>query len=941
MNSELFKNNSPKLVCNNYLKQSRVRGELISNFEKCDRFALSVAFLNDSGIRAINQTLLDIKEKGTPGRIVTSTYLGFNSPKTFRILHDLFEDSKVEVRIYKGDGFHPKGYLFGKEDKRTFMIGSSNLTQNALCKNQEWNISLNAIKGDEIAERIESEFEEQWDASEPLTLSWIEEYELDYRPPVEINNNNKKHTKFEPNKMQTEALINLADFREKGIDKALLISATGTGKTFLSAFDVRQMNAEKCLFVVHRETIASKARETFNLVMPDKTTGMYTGGKKESADFLFSTVNTLSKKEHHEKFARDEFDYIIIDEVHRAGANMYKKIFEYFKPKFLLGMSATPERTDDPKKIFELFDYNIAYEIRLKQAMEYDLLCPFHYFGIADLNVDGKPIDDKTEFNSLVSTERVKHILKAIKTYGYSGDKPHGLIFVSRREEAERLSYVMNISSNYKTTVLDGNSSDVERKRAIDLLEEEDTSKEYLDYIFTVDLFNEGVDIPCLNQVLMLRSTKSSIIFIQQLGRGLRKHKNKEYVNVIDFIGNYENNFLIPVALSGDTSGAKDGIRQFMHKAVLPGASTVSFDSITKNRIYNSIDKAKLNSITLIKDAYNKLKARLANKIPTLMDFDKYDSMDPIAIVKQVGSYHNFLKKYESDYPVVLEKDAELFVEFVSKKFMAGKRIQELELIKQTILKKKNVFLELGNSLINNYGKELKNNVKNTLINEMTGNFSIGSEKEKFADVVFIKNAGADYDISEKFADLLKNKDFYNTMMEIVEFGIYRYKKDYSETYMDTDLVLYKKYTYDDVYRLLNWEKAENAQNVGGYKYDKYSNTFPVFINYDKSEAEESVQYEDDFKDHRHIVAISKNKRRVTSPDAVRIAEAKKNGTQIHLFVRKNKVDDVKEFYYLGLVDKKGEFESVKTKTGENVFTIPYELETSVREDIFSYICDK
>ena len=360
--------------------------------------------------------------------------------------------------------------------------------------------------------------------------------------------------------MQEEALASLQQLRLNGEDKALVISATGTGKTYLSAFDVRNYQPKKLLFIVHRENIARAAMRSFKNVLGNISCGLFTGNAHEKdADYIFSTIQTIHKKEYRELFAPDAFNYIIIDEVHRAGANTYQELVQYFKPKFLLGMSATPERIDG-FDIFKMFDYNIAYEIRLQQAMEYNLLCPFHYYGISDLSVEGIEIDEKTDFNLLVSEQRLKHILESIDRYGYSGDKVHGLIFCSRKEEARELSRLFN-QKGFKTTALLGDDPESVRQKAIQQLEEEDKSKDYLDYIFTVDIFNEGVDIPKINQVVMLRPTESHIIFIQQLGRGLRKHQIKDYVVVIDFIGNYEKNFQIPIALSGHLSYNKDSWR--------------------------------------------------------------------------------------------------------------------------------------------------------------------------------------------------------------------------------------------------------------------------------------------------------------------------------------------------------------------------------------------
>ena len=271
------------------------------------------------------------------------------------------------------------------------------------------------------------------------------------------------------------------------------IGPAGTGKTYLAAFDVKAVHPKRMLFVVHRRSIALKAMETFKTIIKDKSMGLFSGDTKEiNCDYVFSTIQTIYKPENRQLFPKEEFDYIIIDEVHKAGANSYQELVNYFKPQFLLGMSATPERSDD-FDIYKMFDYNIAYEIRLQQAMEYDLLCPFHYYGITDMTIDDHVIDDKSDFNLLVDEKRVDYVIDKINDYGYSGDRVHGLIFVSRKEEAHRLSEMFN-QRGFNTYALTGEASEKQRQEAMDSLESNEDGS--LDYIFTVDIFNEGIDIP-------------------------------------------------------------------------------------------------------------------------------------------------------------------------------------------------------------------------------------------------------------------------------------------------------------------------------------------------------------------------------------------------------------------------------------------------------------
>ena len=320
------------------------------------------------------------------------------------------------------------------------------------------------------------------------------------------------------------------------------------------------------------------------------------------------------------------------------------------------------------------------------------MLCPFHYFGITDLEIGGQVFDDKSSlknFGKLVCDDRVDYILEQADYYGYCGNRVKGLIFCSRKDEAKELSKKFN-QRGLNTVVLTGEDPQERREQYVERLAS-DCGKDPLDYIFTVDIFNEGVDIPEVNQVIMLRPTQSPIIFVQQLGRGLRKAKDKEYVVVLDFIGNYTNNFMIPIALSGDRTYNKDTIRKYIREGarIIPGSSTIHFDEVSRKRVFQSIDHANFNAVKLIRDSYQQLKFKLG-KIPTLMDFEIYGSIDPLRIFdnKALGSYHKFLSKYEKEYTVKFTKQQENVLEFISKKFASGKRVHELLLIKRIQEKK-------------------------------------------------------------------------------------------------------------------------------------------------------------------------------------------------------------------------------------------------------------
>lgn len=930
----------PKLLYNDTRRGNTVLANLENELVNCQGFWFSVAFITKSGLIVLKDALRELELRGIKGKILTTDYLQFNDPAALR---ELLWFENLEVKIFTEEQFHTKGYMFWDSEKYTFVVGSSNLTQTALKANKEWNLKVTSLNQGELIYETNHEFELMWSQAQILNEGWIREYEVSYKESKKNRERNKisriKTYTLKPNKMQEEAMKALGKLRDADKDKALLISATGTGKTYLSAFDVRNINPKKLLFLVHREQILIQAEESFKDVLGDNIkTGFLSGSQKQfDADYLFSTTNMMSKESIYQQFPKDYFEYIIIDETHRAGANSYCQILNYFKPKFLLGMTATPERTDGID-IYKLFDHNIAYEIRLQQALEENMLCPFHYFGISELTVNGKVIDDMTEFKYLVSQTRVDKIIETAEFYGYSGNRVRGLVFCSRTEEAKTLSELFN-RRGYQTAALVGTDSQKIREEVIERLEQNNRI-DGLDYIFTVDIMNEGVDIPCVNQIIMLRPTQSAIIFIQQLGRGLRKHKDKDYVVVIDFIGNYQKNFLIPIALSGDRSYNKDTIRRYVAEGnrIIPGCSTVRFDEMSKRKIYDAIDSARLNEMKLIKDEYNNLKYILG-RIPNIDDFDKFGSIDIIKIFDKMGSYYRFLVKYDGeDYTVRLSSLEDEIIMFLSQKIAKGKRIHELEMIKRLLYYHTDIMNVLRNTLDQEYGIKLSMAEKKSVINNLTNSFSKVSEQEKYSNCIFIKQKSGNYSISGTFAKALQNPDFYKMVEDLVDFGIVRYRKYYANRYKDTNFELYQKYTYEDVCRLLNWEKNMNAQNIGGYFYEKTTKTMPVFINYVKEEG--SIAYEDRFISPSQLIALSKRPRKIESKDAEHIYKAKEEGNRIFLFVRKLKDDkEAKEFYFLGEMNAVGKPNPIIMKdTSDDAFEINYRLHTPVREDIYEYL---
>lgn len=927
----------PQIIYNDYNSGSNLLVELLQELQTCKRFYFAIAFITQSGLICLKECLKLLQEKNITGDILTTDYLYFNQPKA---LQELQQYPNLNIRIYTKENFHIKGYIFEQNDYYTLIVGSNNLTQTALKANKEWSLKISSLANGALINNTLSQFQQMWQEAIPLTDIWLKQYTDKYHSLQKLKREfataqeNISTNDIAPNKMQQEALTALEKLQQDNKHKALLISATGTGKTYLSAFAVKKANPKRLLFLAHREQILKQACKTFAKIIPDIQYGILSANHKDfHKPYLFATINMLNKEENLTQFTPTHFDYIIIDETHRAGTNSYLKILNYCQPQFLLGMTATPERTDG-FDIYQLFDHNIAYEIRLNQAMQENLLCPFHYFGITDITVDDQEINDNSIFNDLTTDARVTHIINQSQYYGFSGERLRGLIFCSHIEEAQILSQKFN-ERGFHTIALSGKDSQETRTNAIHKLEQKERSTG-LDYIFTVDIMNEGIDIPAINQIIMLRPTKSAIIFVQQLGRGLRKYPQKDYVVILDFIGNYQNNFMIPIALSGDTSYNKDNIRHYVTEGnrFIFGSSTIHFDKVARQKIYQAIDSAKLSDTALLKNEYLQLKQKLG-KIPSIFDFSQFGSIDILKFLDKFKTYHNFLQKYDKDYTIRFNTIQEEILYFISYRFAKGKRIHELIALKLLLKNTPHLLIDIEQILTTKYHQELTEQIKVSLIRNLTNLFTISNEQAKFSNCIFIKESDNDYIISDIFKSVLQDEKFYFQINEILDFALKRYQKYYQHKYKNTNLVLYQKYTYEEVCYLLNWPQKINPNAMAGYFYEKTTHTMPVFINYITPD-KKRVDYTNEFLSNTLITAYSKSNRKLDSSDAKHIYNAKEEQNKLYLFVRKPSEDkEAKEFYFLGEITAQGKPEFAPKYNG---FKILYKLDTPVRADIFDYL---
>jgi superfamily II DNA or RNA helicase len=668
--------------------------KLKESFKKAASIDIIVAFLMESGVKLLKDELKEVVNKNIPIRILTGNYLNITQPQALYMLKDIMGD-KVDLRFYNvpNKSFHPKAYIFEYEKGGDLYVGSSNISRSALTSGIEWNYRLDKEKNSEdynsfkvvfedlflnhstiIDEEEMRRYSESW--VRPKVYKHIENEEtLDNSESNSVDNNIIEL--YEPRGAQIEALYELKKKREEGYDKGLVVAATGIGKTYLAAFDSRAYN--RILFVAHREEILNQAAVSFKNVRPSNSIGFFYGDNKDtSSDFIFATIQTLGKLQYlkEEYFTRDAFAYIVIDEFHHAAAGNYKNIIDYFQPKFMLGLTATPERLDN-KDVFALCDNNTAYEVRLKSAINKGWLVPFRYYGIYDELVNYEAIDykkgkydDKQLEEALMINKRADLIIANYNKY----KSERALGFCSSRKHAEFMAeYFSSKGVKACAVVSDGSSSYcMDRKEAVNKL-----SKGDIKVVFSVDMFNEGLDIPSVDLVMFLRPTESPTVFLQQLGRGLRKWKGKNYLNVLDFIGNYKKANLIPLFLTGEPK-VSGGSKVIPNEEEYPEDCFVDFDFRLID-IFKKMDQQRKKLQDLVKEEYYRIKEDFGHR-PSRVDMINYIENDIYYKVKNAADknpFRNYLKflkdidELEEDENLLVGTKEEEFINMIENTSMA------------------------------------------------------------------------------------------------------------------------------------------------------------------------------------------------------------------------------------------------------------------------------
>ncbi|WDF82761.1 DEAD/DEAH box helicase [Lacticaseibacillus pabuli] len=904
-------------------------------------FTMAVAFITSSGLMDLKSIFVDLAKHGVRGRLITSTYLGFNSPTVFE---DLRRIPNLDVRIFEQDGFHTKAYYFDCGDFESIIIGSANLTEKALKTHFEWNLRVTSTERGDVVQDVKAELNHLWESATPLNEDWVQHYKQDWVAP-KPNRAVKPVVQdgiIRPNQMQVNALEAINNLRvHEHAKRALVVAATGTGKTYLAAFDVKKFAPKRMLFIVHREQILRSAMASFKKVLggKDDDYGILSGSERHlDCKYTFATVNMVAKERTQQQFGADAFDYIIIDEAHRVGehASMYQSVLNYFKPEFMLGMTATPERSDGTN-VYEYFDYHLAYEISLLDSLDNDLLTPFHYYGVTDYERNGEAITDTTDLKRLVADERVDYLLAKADYYGPRGDDVHGLIFVSRVAEGQQLAEKLR-ARGVGAIFVSGQDSVTTRMQAVRQLE-----KGTIKYILTVDIFNEGVDIPVLNQIVMMRPTQSAIIFLQQLGRGLRKAPRKSYVTVLDFIGNYDQNYMIPMAFDKSRTSNKEVIRKHIISPSISGVSTINFEEQARRQILRAVDKARLNDMKRFRDAYQNVKDKNGRQQPTLLDFARFGSVSVADIVKKFNTLYAMRAKFEEAPIEALTEQEQALLLFCSREIAVSKRPVEAWVLSH-LLNHESMTDRAILQALDQAGIFCTQASLDSAARVLNQSYFMDQNRQKYGALPLIARHGDIWELSESFTNLLaQDASFAAYVQDTVAVCLWTLR--HSTFNARQRFTIGEKYYRNDVIKMLDWEKEQNAQNVGGYMMRPDKRYLPIFIALNKTDQfKNNLAYEDEFLDRATMLWFSKSGMTSQSKREKYIIEQTRPDF-VQLFVKKTDDDkqEGNDFYYLGtasVVDHQDVERPNKDGKQTKVVRFKLRLHHAVNESLYRAMTD-
>lgn len=655
--------------------------QLLHSLQKADSVDIIVSFLMESGVKMLLKELEKAIKRGTKIRILTGNYLGITQPSALYLIKRELGD-QIDLRFYneKNRSFHPKSYIFHYEGYSEIFIGSSNISRSALTSGIEWNYRFRSTTDPISYDKFFSTFEKLYNNhSIVVDDDELRRYSKNWHRPAVFKDLERYDVEsaiedtdicllYEPRGAQIEALCALEHTRSEGAKRALISAATGVGKTYLAAFD--SVKYKHVLFVAHKEEILKQASIAFNNVRNSDDYGFFDGiNKCTDKSVIFASVATLGKDEYLNEtyFPKDYFDYLVVDEFHHAVNKQYKKIVEYFKPQFMLGLTATPERMDG-RSIYEICDYNVPYEITLRDAINKGMLVPFHYYGIYDSTdysnihvVHGK-YDDK-ELNETYIGNVHRHDL-VYKHYCKYGSR-RALGFCCSKEHANEMAKEFCRRGIPSVAVYSGAKEEYTEERSIAIKK---LINGDIRVIFSVDMFNEGVDIPSVDMVMFLRPTESPIVFMQQLGRGLRKYKGKEYLNVLDFIGNYEKAGRVRFLLTSKSRLEKEQYNP-IDKTYFPDDCLIDFDMKLID-IFAEMDKHDLRVKDCIRNEYYRVK-NVLDKSPSRLELFTYMD-DDVYFMSINHSKDNPFRRY-LDYKQELGElstDEKSFMQGIGREFI-------------------------------------------------------------------------------------------------------------------------------------------------------------------------------------------------------------------------------------------------------------------------------